>query len=153
MIAVPITQAAAPRFGRYRAADDRAGFRRLLLKVSLTLGGLGVLGVVGAALAGHWLMAVLFGQAFVAKGDLLLVLAAAGALGFQSTLLQTAAVAHRNLRPQVAVVAVALVVTCVVALALVPRLGLGGAVWAVMASAVIEFCGSAALVKVVSGPE
>ena len=147
MLAVPVAQAAAPRFGRLRAQGDRKGFQRLLIWISCGLAAFGLIGVLGAAFYGQWILATLFGRSFAEQSSVLVILMAAGAMGFQSTLLQTAALAHRNLRPQFVVMAASLASTIILSMWLIPRLGLPGAAWAVLAAGLVEFGGSVGLIR------
>jgi O-antigen/teichoic acid export membrane protein len=147
LVMLSLASVAIPRLGASHARDDRPAFLRMLM----TLVGFGTLaGLAGVAIGwlfGEPLLALLYGAEYAAHAPLLVLLLAAGGLGFVSTYLQDSLVTMRVLLPKallLVVVAAALAVACAM---LVPAHGLMGAGWAVLVGAVVELVGSALLVR------
>ncbi len=147
LVAIPIASTVAPLLGASLTSGDYAAFRRHLALL-LGLGtGLGVLGVLLALFFGHTVLRVTYGPEFASHGPDLVVLMVAAALGYLAWYLQVAATALRATRGQLLVVGIALLVTTVATLLLVPPYGLAGACTAVVLGAMTELTGSALLVR------
>jgi O-antigen/teichoic acid export membrane protein len=147
LIAIPIANTVAPLLGSSLSAGDYASFRRHL-GMLLGLGtALGVLGVMFALLFGPTVLRLAYGPEFASYGADLVVLMVAAALGYLAWYLQVAATALRATRGQLLVVTIALLVTTVCTVVLVPRYALAGACTAVVLGAMTELTGSALLVR------
>lgn len=142
-----LAAAAVPRLGETLANFDRAGFDQVLLRLVAFGAGAGALGLLGATLLGRRFLALLYGPSYAVHAPLLVLLVAAGGLGFMSTYLQDSLTTMRILLPKAVLL---VIVTAVLALAcalLLPTRGLLGAGWAVLLASAVEVAGSIALVR------
>lgn len=141
MIVGALGQAAFGRMARHAADNDIAGFRRLLGKLLLVGGGLGIGGVAAAALLGRQVLTMLFRPEYAQRPRLLTYLMAAAAMGYLAQLIGYAVTAARIFKPQIplfAVVASTLVVTSYL---LTPRGGMGGAITAILITGLVQIMG------------
>ncbi len=122
-----VSQSSSPRLARFLVHGDVSGFRRLL-HLNLLLGfGLGVAGVVISTLIGEQLLGLVYGQAYVGYGLLLICTMAAAGLGFPAVFLGAALTAARRFRAMVAVNVLSLAATGLLCWWAIPRFGLLGA--------------------------
>jgi O-antigen/teichoic acid export membrane protein len=127
MIVDAVSQSMSPALAVCAQRGDAAGFRRLLGR-SLAMGlAIGIAGVIGAQAVGGWLLRLLYGPPFEEYHGLLVASMAAAAIGFEVSFLGVALTASRRLRALVGSNVVALLVTGLVCLLAIPRLGLLGA--------------------------
>jgi O-antigen/teichoic acid export membrane protein len=120
----------------------------VLLSLSLTLG---VAGVTLAYLAGSQILTLLFRAEYAAYTDLFRWIMVAGAVTFVTNSLGASLTAARIFRPQVIILLIVAVAESAGCWALMPRLGLMGAVWACLGATMIQFVG-VALVLVMQFP-
>jgi O-antigen/teichoic acid export membrane protein len=134
-------QSATPRLARHFLDGDRAGFRRIALRLGAIAAALGAAGAAGAALVGAPLLRLLYRPEYMAyTGLLVAVMAAAIPVYVASTLgyLITSARAFDAQLPLFCLVAA----SCATASALlVPRYGLMGAPMALAAAACVQAVG------------
>jgi O-antigen/teichoic acid export membrane protein len=129
---VALGAATTPRLARY-FSTDHAAYRRLARR-ALGLGALlGVALVVAVALGGRRVLALSYGAAYAGDAAVLVWLAVAAACAFLSTALGWAVTAARRFPPQLAVAVLACVTCGAASQLLVPRWGMLGAAWAVLA--------------------
>lgn len=102
-------QAASPRLARFDLSGETRSFQSLTLKLILLAAGLGLAGVIGAALYGAEFLRLLYGEPYAAHTDSLIVLMAAAAVAYTAGPLGFAATASRRIRHQPVVHAVNLV--------------------------------------------
>lgn len=140
-------QAATPRLARCWVQGDRRGFLRLLAKLTLAGLGLGGGGVLVAVAAGGPLLALVYGPAYAARADVLVWLMAAMSVQFAASFLGYGATAARCLRPQLPVNVVVCLATLAGSALLVPRFGLAGGAWAILASSLWQCVLNALLVR------
>jgi O-antigen/teichoic acid export membrane protein len=129
--------AASPRLARL-FVDDRAGYRRLARRTWLAAIAMGVLTVTGAATIGAPLLAVLYTPDYAAHRDVLVWLAVVAAVGYGVSALCTCITAARRFPEQLAVTALTLAVSWAASTVLVPRFGLVGAAWALLAATLVQ---------------
>ncbi len=141
----------SPRLGRLYHAD-RAGFRRLTRQTVLAAAVLGIAGVAGAAFVGRPFLRLAYGADYASHDMLLLWLAVAAGVSFVGGVLGYAVTAARRIAEQ-SVIALAAALVCAVASAFcVPRWGLVGAGWAVLATEVTRLvCLRAVYLRAVAG--
>lgn len=125
----------SPRLARLFHAD-RAGFRRLTRLTVLAAAGLGVAGVAAAAGFGRPFLALAYGPDYAEHGGLLVWLSAAAGVSFMSAALGSAVTAARRIAEQSLTALVATVICVLASAVLIPRYGLVGAAWAVLATEV-----------------
>ena len=121
------------RFGRY-FVTDRAAFRQLTRRTTAAAAGLGVVAIVGAALFGRTFLAVAYSPEYAAHAPVLIWLAVAEGVSFVSTILGYAVTAARRLPEQLPIAGLSLALCAGASHLLVPRYGLVGAAWAVLAT-------------------
>src|SRR2546425_664218 len=122
-----------PRLGRHFVTDLGA-YRRLTWKTMLIAGGLGLLGIVACALFGRFMLTMVYAPDYAAHEAGLIWLAVATGVGFLGQALSYAVTAARRLPEQLPIALLSLVVCAVGSYLLVPRYGLVGAAWAVLAT-------------------
>ena len=122
-----------PRLGRHFVTDLGA-YRRLTWKTMLIAGGLGLLGIAACALFGRSMLTLVYAPEYAAHEVVLIWLAVATGVGFLAQALSYAVTAARRLPEQLPIALLSLVVCTVGSYLLVPRYGLVGAAWAVLAT-------------------
>ena len=122
-----------PRLGRHFVTDLGA-YRRLTWKTMLIAGGLGLLGIAACALFGPSMLTLVYAPEYAAHEVVLIWLAVATGAGFLAQALSYAVTAARRLPEQLPIALLSLVVCTVGSYLLVPRYGLVGAAWAVLAT-------------------
>ena len=122
-----------PRLGRHFVTDLGA-YRRLTLRTMLISGGLGLLGIAACALFGRSMLTLVYAPEYAAHEVVLIWLAVATGVGFLAQALSYAVTAARRLPEQLPIALLSLVVCTVGSYLLVPRYGLVGAAWAVLAT-------------------
>jgi O-antigen/teichoic acid export membrane protein len=125
--------AVTPRLARHFVTDARA-FRRLVRRTVAVALGLGLLGVAGAALCGRTVLTIAYAAAYAEDAPVLLWLAAAACVAFVANVLGAAATAARRLPQQLPIAVLCIAVCAGASHLLVPRYGLIGAGWAVLAT-------------------
>ena len=140
--------AVSPRLARHFAHDVGA-FRTLSLQTLALAAGLGVVTVAGATLFGETLLRVAYAPAYAEHAPVLVWLAVAGGVGYLSSALGASITAARRLRCQPVIAAVALAVSAGASSVLVPRYGLVGAAWAVLAACTTQAASLAVIFTIV----
>jgi O-antigen/teichoic acid export membrane protein/glycosyltransferase involved in cell wall biosynthesis len=125
--------ASGPRLGKLFLTDRRA-FRRLSYRTMLFAAAMGCGTVGGALLAGKPLLAILYTPDYAAHADVLVWLAVVAAVGYQASALCSSITAARRFPEQLYVAALTLAVSWIASRLLVPRFGLVGAAWALLAA-------------------
>lgn len=125
--------AVTPRMARHFVTDARA-YRRLVRRTIAVAAGLGLLGVVGAAVCGRIVLTIAYAAAYAEDAPVLLWLALAAGIAFVANVLGAAATAARRLPEQLPIAILCVAVCAVASHLLVPRHGLVGAAWAVLAT-------------------
>ncbi len=127
------TQATAPRFAALRAQDPRLYEQRLVLVMRILFRGSVLVGAV-ISLAAPWIIRLLYGAPFAGATPVLVLHVWAGvfvAIGLvASTWLVNERLVHYGLMQAVA----GAVVSVVINLVLIPRIGIIGAAWAALCS-------------------
>jgi O-antigen/teichoic acid export membrane protein/thymidylate kinase len=122
-----------PRLGRHFVTDLGA-YRRLTWQTMLIAGGLGLLGIAACALFGRSMLTLVYAPEYAAHEVVLIWLAVATGIGFLAQALSYAVTAARRLPEQLPIALLSLAVCTVGSYLLVPRYGLVGAAWAVLAT-------------------
>ena len=125
--------AVSPRLARHFVTDQKV-FRRLTLHTILIAGGLGLLAVAVSALCGRALLTVAYAPEYADYAPILVWLAVATGIAFLATALSYAVTAARRLPEQLPIALLSLAVCSLTSWFLVPRYGLLGAAWAVLAT-------------------
>ena len=125
--------AVSPRLARHFVTDPRA-FRRLTLHTTLIAGGLGLVAVAISAFCGRALLTVAYAPEYAEYAPILVWLAVATGIAFLATALSYAVTAARRLPEQLPIALLSLAVCTLASCLLVPRYGLLGAAWAVLAT-------------------
>ncbi|MEB2283288.1 MAG: hypothetical protein B6D46_05950 [Polyangiaceae bacterium UTPRO1] len=145
-----LAAAVSPRLARL-FVGDRAAYRRLLRRTMLAAAGMGVATVGGGAAIGAPILARLYTADYAVHADALVWLAAAAAVGYQASVFCSGITAARRFPEQLAVAAITLAATGVASALFVPRFGLVGAAWALLAAALVQAaCLGAVYVRVSS---
>lgn len=131
-------QAATPRLAALHLAGDRGGFRALVLRLLALGAGLGVAGVVVAAVAGEPILRLLFGARFAGRADVLVLLMAIGVPANTASILGFALTAARRFAVQLPVFAGTTAACAALCAWLVPADGLRGAALAWGGSMLLE---------------
>jgi len=129
-----LSQAASPRLARYHAAGNAVALRRLLRSLGLWLAAFTMLSLVIMAVAGRWVLGVLFGTAYVPLAGLALCLTLAAGLRNFSVLLGRAISSMRRFRTSLLLRIVGIVVLVLLLPGWINWLGLMGAAWALTLS-------------------
>jgi len=138
LVADALGNTAIPRLARLLADGQKGAFRTLMLRLALVTLFAGGAAVVGASLAGRFLLAAVFGEEYAAYSSLFVLLMTAGAMSSLGTFLTVGITAARHFRVQVAMFAVVVGSNVFACFLLVPRFGLIGASLAGVTSGVIH---------------
>ncbi|MHB8765320.1 MAG: lipopolysaccharide biosynthesis protein [Deferrisomatales bacterium] len=137
-------QSASPRLAQCYARGDARAYTGLLGRLTGLGAALGIAGLILVAVAGRPLLTLLYTPEYADHvGVLLWLTAAAAAVSFAASFLGYGMTAARRFRAQVPLFCAVSAVTAAAAAGLVPRFGLTGAAWAVLAGALVQFAGSA----------
>jgi O-antigen/teichoic acid export membrane protein len=141
-----ISQAASPRMARYHAAGNSKALRRLLGSVSLWLAGVMVISLLVMAVAGRWVIGLLFGPAYTPFADVALCLMLAAGLRNFSIFLGRAIASMRRFRTSLLLRGAGIAVLVLLLPGWIDWLGLMGAAWALTLSWLITVLFSLAAV-------
>jgi len=140
-----IGRAALPRMANLHAAGQALAFRRLVRKLVLYGFAFGAGGLLIALAAGRPLLRFLYTAEYADYAPAFAVVMLSGAVGHAASLLGYAVTAGRRFVAQVPLwIAVALA-TAVSSALLIPRFGVTGGAWALVASAAMQFASYALL--------
>jgi O-antigen/teichoic acid export membrane protein len=134
-------QAATPRLAIFYRHGDRPGFGRMSAQVAGIGVLLGLCTVAGCAIAGPWILGLLFGREYAAQSGILLALSAAAGLGFVASLLGYVITAGRRFKEQMPLQIAAVAGTSLACLLLVPRWGLLGAATGIGTGFLVQILG------------
>jgi O-antigen/teichoic acid export membrane protein len=113
---------------------DRAGYRRLSRSAMAMAAVMGVAIVGAALLAGPAMLRLVYAPEYAAHADVLVWLCVVAAVGYVASALCCSITAARRFSEQLGVAALTLAVSWLASLLLVPRFGLVGAAWALLAA-------------------
>jgi O-antigen/teichoic acid export membrane protein len=119
-------------------AGDREAYRALAERTVAIAGGLGLATIAVAALAGERLLAHAYSAEYAVHANVLTWLAIAASFGYVASALGTAVTAARRFVEQSVIAALALAVAALASHLLVPRFGLVGAAWALLAASATQ---------------
>lgn len=131
---VAVGQAVSPRLARLYARGDRAGFVRSLRQLTALFALCGALAVALVLVAGKPLLTLLYTPEYAMSVPLLLLLTLVFGVGSIISVFGFGITAARRFRAQVPLVALAVLIATIASAILVPRLGVMGAAWALLAS-------------------
>jgi O-antigen/teichoic acid export membrane protein len=141
-----MSQAASPRLALYYAAGNHRGLLRLLGRLSAWLAAFMSISLLVMAIAGRWMIGLLFGPAFVAYAGLALCLTFAASLRNYSILLGRAISSMRQFRTNLLLRAAGIAALVIMLPGWIAWLGLMGAAWALTLSWLISVLLSLAVV-------
>ncbi len=144
-IVAAMGQSAVPRLSRMFHTDQPA-FVRLLRRMALLAGILGVAGVGLAILFGSAILRVLYRADYANYKPLFVWLMVAAALAYVASIFGYGMTAARAFRPQVPLYSVVAITAAVSCWLLIPRLGLMGAAYAAFIAAIVSSGGGAYVV-------
>lgn len=129
-----MSQAASPRLARYHAAGDTDALLRLLGGLSLWLAAIMIISLLVMAVAGRWIIGLLFGPAYVPLADVALCLMLAAGLRNFSIFLGRSISSMRRFRTALLLRIAGIVVLVFLLPGWIDWLGLMGAAWALTLS-------------------
>ncbi len=138
-------QSASPRLAAHFAAGELKEFRRLLWRLVGMGAGLGAAAVLAAALAGRWILTVLYTAEYARDADLFTLLAVVSGLVYASIFFGTALNAMRRFAVKVPLQALGAAVLAGLCWWLVPGGGVRGAVWAMLIATFVSMSAQAAV--------
>jgi len=142
LVAFSLGLCAFTRLSRSYAAQNLIQFRSLLGKL-LTLGAaLGVCGIIVAIVAGREILAILLRPEYAERADLLPWIMAIGGGGCMALFLGVGMTAAKYYSAQIVLFTLTNLVVAAASYVLIPRLGLMGAVFAMLISMIIQLAGS-----------
>ncbi|HEY3839051.1 MAG TPA: hypothetical protein VGL72_20900 [Bryobacteraceae bacterium] len=150
VLASALAQAAAPALRNSYEEGDHQGFTRLSLRLVCFGLVLGLSAVAGSLTIGGWVLTNLFGPQYATYQVLLVALAAASGIGFMASLLGCILNAGRRLDEQVSIAIIAIALTALACVALVPRVGILGAAYALGLGGMAQVIGQLWLVRSVA---
>ena len=129
-----MSQAASPRLARYHAAGNTDALLRLLRGLRLWLAAVMIISLLVMAIAGRWVIGLLFGPAYVPLAGVALCLMLAAGLRNFSIFLGRAISSMRRFRTSLLLRVVGIVVLVLLLPGWIDWLGLMGAAWALTLS-------------------
>lgn len=138
-------QASTPRLARYFLYDRRA-FIKLVLKLLLIVISLGVLSMAFAIFMGERFLRLVYSGEYATYGREFNVLMLGASMGFLAIIMGYTMTAQRVFRAQPYLFLSVTVLTFTFGIYLIPEMGLLGAAYAVLASNLLQFLGSAFIV-------
>ncbi len=134
LVAGALSQAASPRLARYHAAGNTDALLRLLGELSRWLAAVMIISLLVMALAGQWVIGLLFGPAYIPYTGLALCLTLAAGLRNFSILLGRAISSMRRFRTSLLLRGAGIAVLVLLLPGWINWLGLMGAAWALTLS-------------------
>ena len=125
--------------GRLFNREEKIKKTTLTRRTVLSAAALGVLAVATAAVAGRRLLTVAYAPEYAQEAPVLLWMAVAAGIGFAGKALAAAVTAARRLTVQLPIAVGSLAIAALASCVLVPRWGLVGAAWAVLATEATRF--------------
>ena len=138
-----VGQAASPRLARHAASGDSKAFWSLLGRMLLSGLGLGLAGILGAALLGRPVLHLLYGSTYAQDLPLFVWLMTAAAFSYLAAFMGFGMTAARRFREQVPLFVAMVGLLWLLSRWLVPQYGLVGAAWATLAANIFQALGSA----------
>lgn len=142
-----LANSAAPKVARNFMDGNIAEVRRIMFKLIIIGGGLGLIGVLVVWVCGKEMITLLFRPEYAEKINVLLWLMVSGTFAYIASLLGMAATCARYIRGQIPVFAGATLTTLIFCLLLIPRYGLEGAAISGLFAAMIQAGGNLSLVS------
>jgi O-antigen/teichoic acid export membrane protein len=153
MVVASMGQAACPRLAKYHAAGNKSAYYRLLAKMLVLVFGLGVVGVVIAAIFARPILHFLYGPQYAAHWSLAVWIMVAATFRYLTRPLAKAVDATRRFKTSMMVRAAGVLLMTVVLLLGVRAYGLIGAPLATLASSVfLVFVYSVTIVWLIQRP-
>lgn len=145
VIASALSQSAAPTMATLYASDRRAFWAQLvrLLKVSFVIG---ALGVAGAALFGSRFLSLLYGPQYAPLAEALVWVAVGTGLSMAHSFLGLTLTIGRLFYEELAITLVSAAVVALFALWAVPKFGVLGATWSMVAGFIMRMSLSAVII-------
>ena len=144
--------ALSPRLAELFVAD-RAAYRRLSRRAVLLAIGMGVATVGGAVLLGPAILTLVYAPEYAAHADVLVWLCVVAAVGYVTSAFCCSITAARRFSEQLVVAALTLAVSWLASRLLVPRFGLVGAAWALLAATATQTACLAMIYRLVSSED
>lgn len=146
-VVASVSQAGLARLGRY-CAEGAASEARRLLRGMLGIGAaFGAAGILVAWAAGGLVLRLLYSAEYAGQGNLLVLVMVDAALVYAASLLGAPATAMRLYLPQLVIHGSAVAVLAAAGLLLIPRWGMHGAAWTMMAGSAWVVAGYAVIVR------
>lgn len=140
-------QAATPRLARLFSARDLPRFRNLAAKLAALAFTLGIAGAIAAALAGKFVLAVVYRPEYAAYNGLLVGIMGAGTMLYTAVAFGYVITSARSFAPQLPLLAAVALSCGVASWLLVPAAGLAGAAAAIAVAAAVQIAGQLALLS------
>ena len=137
---------ASVRLAQYHVAGARSSFRRLMTKLLLVAGALGIAGILFSAFAGSRILAVLYTNEYSQMAGVLTMLCVGSAISFLASFLGYGMTALRRFRIQVPIFAIVALITLSSCYWLTVRYGLMGTAVGVLIGNVSQLLMSAGVV-------
>jgi O-antigen/teichoic acid export membrane protein len=147
MVAIALGQAIFPRLSVLYAHGDLRGFRHLIVYAIQTGLALGVLGILGAIVAGRQVLTLAYRAEYGEQHWMFVAVMATGMLVYIITLLGNAATSARAFKRQAFLMTAVAGATLVGSALLVPRFGVWGAIGAVGVGCLTHIAGLALIVS------
>lgn len=133
-------QSAMPRLARYYAVRSVA-YNHLISRLLLVCLGLCSVGLLLVHFFGEWLLVLVYSPDFKGSGQLFFVISIFASLLYLSVIAGTGLTSARAMRGQTVVCLVSLSVLSAASYFFVPRFGLLGGAYAMVAGAIVQCCG------------
>jgi O-antigen/teichoic acid export membrane protein len=146
-IVAAMAAAVSPRLARFRAAEDSRSFESMLWRLGAFGLLLGILGALLSAMAGRWILRIVYRPEYEAAAHVLVWLSISAGLTYAGSFLGYGMTIVGRIREQVPLFAVATLACFASSLLLVPRWGLDGAAVAAGIASGVQVFGSVALIR------
>ncbi len=138
IVTLALGQSATPRLARCYAEGDRQGFVRLLLRLLLVGGAVGLAAPAVGWAVGRQILTFFYTPEYARHLDVFVIFLAAGGLGYVCSFLGYGITAARYFKIQTVTLAAVTAVTVVTCFWLVPLYGLRGAAWSALLVSVAQ---------------
>ncbi len=145
MAIVSLGQSAFTRLAGAYAAGNLAEFRSVLGKLLAIGAGFGMCGIILARVAGREILTILFRPEYAEHTDLLITIMVAAAIQYLAAPMGSAATAARFFKPQIPLLATAVVTAGIASYWLIPTYGLLGAGFAIVVTSIVLLIGETVL--------
>ncbi len=140
-LVMSLLQSISPRLSKYYSMNNTRAFMTLLIRLSLAIAGLGLIGILLAVFFGRDLLLIIYSSEFAERAEIFVWIMVFSAIVYANCLLKQILVIFRLINVQLILRLISILTLLIACYALIPPKGLLGAALAVILASSVEFSG------------